>query len=181
MNTARLLRVVLFGAAFAVSAAEQTVPAPGSEAKQTDTPAAYAPPHSSSPDKTQPVPSSTTEVVQKIVAPEPRYPAHPPVKDTARAKATTPTTPAKIVMATPPPPRRAETTPTTPKPGYVWVPGNYVPVDGEWRWVAGEWGVPATPVSVWIEARYDPATKTWTPGYWQPDRPDPVEPAPIKD
>jgi hypothetical protein len=51
----------------------------------------------------------------------------------------------------------------------VWVPGNYIPVKGEWRWVRGEWAVPAQPISVWIPSRYDPKEKKWSPGYWQPD------------
>jgi len=44
-----------------------------------------------------------------------------------------------------------------------------MPVKGVWRWVNGEWAVPATPISVWISANYDAKEKKWSPGYWQPD------------
>lgn len=84
-------------------------------------------------------------------------------------------------IAAPPPVPRPETKPPAPAAGYVWVPGHYMPVKGEWQWVAGEWGVPATPSSVWIDARYDAKVKYWTPGYWQPDRPTPEPSAPTKD
>ena len=81
-------------------------------------------------------------------------------------------------METPPPPLRAEKKPPMPAPGLVWVPGHWVPVKGEWEWTPGEWGVPATPISVWIDAKYDPKTKQWHACYWQPDRPSPHRPDP---
>ena len=137
----------------------------------TDQPAPYAPAPKA------PVPPTTSETLQSIAGPVPRYPAHPSAEKPGKVAATKPVEP-RIVIPTPPPPARPETVPTAGKPGHVWVPGHYVPLDGQWRWVAGEWGVPATPISVWVEARYDTKTKTWTPGYWQPDRPDPPEPAP---
>ena len=76
-------------------------------------------------------------------------------------------------METPPPAARKETRPKSPEPGLVWVPGHWRPVQGEWTWVNGEWGFPPTPVSVWIEPKYDPVTKQWSAGYWQPDREEP--------
>jgi hypothetical protein len=82
----------------------------------------------------------------------------------------------RFVMETPPPPVRPEKKPSIPAPGMVWVPGHWVAVKGEWQWRPGEWGVPATPISVWIDAYYDPKTKHWSPGYWQPDRPAPHQP-----
>ena len=124
-----------------------------------------------------PAPSTTTETLQKLGVPAPRYPAHPPAKPSgARGGARAETT-AKVVMPTPPPSLRTETKPPAPAEGLVWVPGHYVPINEQWRWVAGEWGVPATPASVWIEATYDRKTASWSPGYWQPDRPEPSEAA----
>jgi hypothetical protein len=79
-------------------------------------------------------------------------------------------------METPPPAPRAETKSPAPAAGYVWIPGHWTPVKGQWQWTPGEWATPATAASVWIEARYDSKTKEWTAGYWQPDRPDSYEP-----
>jgi hypothetical protein len=123
-----------------------------------------------------PAPTTTAEALQKLGVPAPRYPAHPPPKKPGERAQATGATSAKIIMATPPPPSRAETKPAAPAGNFVWVPGHYVPLNNEWRWVAGEWGVPATPASVWIEASYDPKTKSWSPGYWQPDRPETYDP-----
>ena len=81
----------------------------------------------------------------------------------------------QVRMDTPPPPLRTEKKSPLPAPGLVWVPGHWTPVEGKWQWTAGEWGIPATPVSVWIDASYDPKTKHWSPGYWQPDRIQPYE------
>ncbi len=89
---------------------------------------------------------------------------------------------APVAMKTPPPALRPETKPTAPAQGLVWVPGHWVAVKGEWHWTAGVWSVPATPISVWIEARYDAKTNEWTPGYWQPDREQPYDTeAPLVD
>jgi hypothetical protein len=80
--------------------------------------------------------------------------------------------PAARLMATPPPAPRTEVKPSPPDAHSVWVPGHWAPEAGEWKWTAGQWTTPATPTSVWIEAKYDAKTKKWSPGYWQPDRPD---------
>lgn len=86
------------------------------------------------------------------------------------------------VMETPPPAPRAETKPESPSAGLVWVPGHWAAVKGEWQWNAGMWSIPATPSSIWIPAKYDVKTKQWSAGYWQPDRPQPIEPQlPAKD
>jgi hypothetical protein len=82
----------------------------------------------------------------------------------------------RFTMENPPPPPRAEKKPPIPAPGMVWVPGHWMPVKGEWQWTPGSWGIPATPISVWIDAKYDPKTKLWSPGYWQPDRVAPEQP-----
>lgn len=79
-------------------------------------------------------------------------------------------------METPPPAPRTETKTPAPAPGYVWMPGHWTPVKGEWQWTPGEWGLPPTAASVWIEGKYDSKTKQWSGGYWQPDRPDSYEP-----
>lgn len=86
-----------------------------------------------------------------------------------------------IVVETPPPPARKEEKPPQPSAGMKWVPGQWSPRDGKWEWKAGQWDFPATPISVWIEAKYDEKTKRWTAGYWQPDRPAPYEPEPSND
>jgi hypothetical protein len=80
-----------------------------------------------------------------------------------------------LKVETPPPAAREEKKPPSPGAGLVWVPGHWVPVKGEWQWRPGEWGFPATPISVWIEAKYDDKSKQWTAGYWQPDRAAPHE------
>ena len=82
---------------------------------------------------------------------------------------------APVATKTPPPAPREETKPPAPAQGLVWVPGHWAPAKGEWQWTAGTWSIPATPISVWIEARYDSETREWTPGYWQPDREQPYE------
>ncbi len=88
----------------------------------------------------------------------------------------------RFIMAVPPPPARTEAKTPPPVGNFVWVPGHWAPKDGEWQWVAGTWGIPATPASVWIDAKYDAKTKRWSPGYWQPDRPYAPEPdSPPKD
>jgi hypothetical protein len=115
---------------------------------------------------TSPTASLTRAEAQQVILRAQKYEAHPPPGGEARVS-----TP-DFVMAEPPPPARAESRPPIPVAGYVWVPGHYMPVAGSWRWVQGEWAQPATPISVWIPARYDSSKKIWTPGYWQPDRPD---------
>ena len=87
-----------------------------------------------------------------------------------------------VAMPAPPPAARAETKPPALAENLVWVPGHWAPQEGQWKWVTGQWSVPATPASVWIEAKYDPAAKRWDAGYWQPDRPDSYEgEAPAKE
>jgi hypothetical protein len=120
-------------------------------------------------------PTLTLAEAQKVIVASRKYEAHPPSTGPAgrpsEARVLTP----DFERLEPPPAPRAETKPESPTAGYVWVPGHYMPVSREWRWVRGEWAAPATPVSVWIPARYDPTEKKWTPGYWQPDRPDGYE------
>ena len=80
-----------------------------------------------------------------------------------------------VAMSTPPPPARAETKTSAAATGQVWVPGHWAPVKGEWQWTPGQWQIPPTPVSVWIDSKYDAKTKQWSAGYWQPDRPESYE------
>jgi hypothetical protein len=80
-----------------------------------------------------------------------------------------------VPMLHAPPMAQVEAKPPSPVAGRVWVPGHWVPEKGEWRWTKGEWRLPPTPISVWIEPRYDAKTKQWSAGYWQPDRPDSYE------
>lgn len=120
---------------------------------------------------------SLAEAQQKVATAPVRYPAHPDASkadDKSKPAAADAPKP-DFAMATPPPAPRLETKPPTPGADRVWVPGHYMPEKGAWVWVAGEWGIPATPSSVWIEARYDVKERRWSPGYWQPDRPAPGE------
>ena len=73
------------------------------------------------------------------------------------------------LIATPPPKPLAETKPAAPGPKYIWVAGHYIPVKGQWQWVAGRWSMPPTVESVWIQGTYDATTKHWSEGHWQPD------------
>jgi hypothetical protein len=73
------------------------------------------------------------------------------------------------IVAVPPPSPRVETKLAAPGNNYVWKPGHWTPVQGEWQWTPGEWAVPPTPISVWIEGTYDGKTRRWSPGYWEPD------------
>lgn len=127
------------------------------------------------------IPALTRAEERQLIAEAKRYVAHPPKEGNAvisKPKVTTP----DFDIAEPPPAPRSETKPEAPGPGYVWVEGHYMPVKGQWRWVRGEWAVPALPISVWIPARYDEKEKTWSPGYWQPDVPAAIPPPePAKD
>ena len=102
-----------------------------------------------------------------VAHPQPQSPSQPqlPSQPTNGSLVTTP----DFDMAEPPPAPRAETKPPAPAPNLVWVPGHYMPVKKVWRWVTGEWAVPATPISIWIPAHYNSTEKRWAPGYWQPD------------
>lgn len=121
------------------------------------------------------------EALKKIAAAH-QYVAHPSPPPPAGKIAEPQVMMPAFEMDTPPPAPRTETKPAAPAAGQVWVPGHYMPVEHQWRWVRGEWAVPATPISVWIPARYDEKEKKWTPGYWQPDAPaQTVTEAPKKD
>jgi len=167
------LRVVRIGgglAAFAmfsttVTTAEPASSAPNQKLGETVDPAL--------------TPALTRAEALKLIDGARRYVAHP----TATSPASTSGMPSEPVvttpdfqMDTPPPAPREETKPEAPAAGYVWVPGHYMPVKREWRWVRGEWAVPAQPISVWIPAKYDAKEKKWAPGYWQPDATTPNEP-----
>ena len=81
----------------------------------------------------------------------------------------------RLRIAVPPPEPREETKTTAPGSNYVWKPGHWAPAEGKWEWIAGEWAVPPTSISVWIEGKYDEKEKRWAPGYWQPDSIQPAE------
>lgn len=122
-----------------------------------------------------PAPELSFAEARKLVVAGRKYVAHPRISGAGEATAPGSDVPDGFEIATPPPAPRAESRPASPGPGLVWVPGHYMPVKGEWRWVRGEWAGPATPASVWIQGQYDAEKKTWSPGYWQPDRPAPAE------
>ncbi len=72
-------------------------------------------------------------------------------------------------IAAPPPKPLVEKKTAAPGPMYAWVAGHYIPLKGEWKWVAGKWSMPPTVESVWIEGTYDAQAKHWSEGHWQPD------------
>lgn len=120
---------------------------------------------------TAPASDALTRVeAQKLVGEARQYVAHPSKSSKSAISEPKVTTP-EFDMAEPPPAPRPEMKSETPSPGMVWVPGHYMPVKGQWRWVMGEWAVPALPISVWIPAAYNEKEKKWSPGYWQPDIP----------
>jgi hypothetical protein len=125
-------------------------------------------------------PVLTRAEAQEKIALAKRYMAHPPRTGEGNRAEPLVNMP-EFDIAIPPPAPRAETKPAAPAADQVWVAGHYMPVEGEWRWVRGEWAVPATPISVWIPARYDEKRQKWAPGYWQPDVPTPApEESPTK-
>lgn len=154
-------------------------------------------------ENSSPSPTPSMEARQRPEAPAPPSPVSPPVarivakkpapnasaeaatahsssdaidesiEEAKRAHIRPASAPVEIEPAPPPP--HPEKQPASPAAGLVWVPGHWRPVNGEWQWTPGEWRIPATPISVWIEAEYDSATSHWRPGYWQPDRSQPYE------
>jgi len=46
------------------------------------------------------------------------------------------------------------------------VSGHYTLLGNQWSWVNGAWTVPPAPGAIWINGRYDAATRRWTEGYW---------------
>jgi hypothetical protein len=175
MNSKKLAGVAGCVCAMMVNAlAEDAGAKNSSAAKPVEKAAANAP---AAPDAVPPTRKTATETLQDLGAVTPRYPAHPPATKAGAPGKVTAAKLANITMPTPPPAPRPEKKPTAPTGNFVWVPGHYVPLKDEWHWVAGEWGVPATPSSVWIESTYDPKTKSWSPGYWQPDRADADDPS----
>lgn len=107
---------------------------------------------------------------QQLLARAKKYEAHPD-KGGDEGKPSEPQPlPSVFSMESPPPAPKTEGKPLAPGPDLVWVDGHYMPVENQWRWVTGAWAKPATPISVWIPARYDEKTKKWYPGYWEPDR-----------
>lgn len=155
---------------FAVSAFGNSSDAKPASAKEKPARPSEASPHVTSEKATAGKPATAARDVSKTLI----------AGSDAEAKATEEAKSAHIrpgaelhPMETPPPPPRQEEKPASPAGGLIWVPGHWRPVKGEWTWVKGEWGFPPTPVSVWIEPRYDPVTKQWSAGYWQPDREEP--------
>jgi hypothetical protein len=157
--------------AAAVGAEKSVAPAVGKPAAPLESEA--KPPSSSDPATVAATtPALTRGEAQETIVFAKRYVAHPPKVGPDGQEGPRVTMP-EFDIAIPPPEPRTESKPAAPGPGVVWVPGHYMPVKGEWRWVRGEWAVPATPISVWIPARWDEKKQQWAPGYWQPDAPTP--------
>lgn len=128
-----------------------------------------APSATASPDAQDSSPLTRAEA-QQVITESRQYVAHPAPRTDGKPAEPEVVTPG-FDMPEPPPAPLTETKPPAPAPNQVWVPGHFMPVKKQWRWVRGEWAVPATPSSVWIPARYDEKDKKWSPGYWQPDVP----------
>jgi hypothetical protein len=136
-----------------------------------------SPPKVPSPLAMKPSSANLTSATENNRPLEPNEAANRELSDEQRAEARRshiqPLDPLR--MTVPPPPRREETKPAQPAANYVWKPGHWAPVNGEWQWTPGEWALPPTRISVWIESKYDPQDQRWTPGYWQPDTIAPTE------
>lgn len=85
-----------------------------------------------------------------------------------RAQRDTLGTVAAVSAPNPPPAAPAETVPVSPGQNYQWVPGHFTLTNGQWNWMRGTWVVPPSNGAVWVDGRYDPATRRWTPGHWEP-------------
>jgi hypothetical protein len=69
-----------------------------------------------------------------------------------------------VAYGTPPPPPAYYYAPE-PRPGYVWVEGNWYWNSDQWAWRHGHW-ISARPGYVWMQGAW--RDHTWYPGYWRP-------------
>lgn len=171
MNITRSFVVVGVCGLLAASASADNTAAPAAPARPLETPSAStaAPTSPGRPTTTATASETKASEPTQAPSPSPALEANQAAEEAKRAHIRPATEP--LMMDTPPPPAPADVKPPRPDASYVWVPGHWSPVQGEWKWQAGEWAVPATPASVWIDPKYDPKTKQWSAGYWQPDRP----------
>jgi outer membrane lipoprotein SlyB len=84
------------------------------------------------------------------------------VSDTASASQTT------TYVTQAPPPTPVETVVIAPRPGYVWIDGEWI-WDGRWVWTGGYWGVPPYPHATWVRGNWERGPRGWhgTRGHWR--------------
>jgi outer membrane lipoprotein SlyB len=85
----------------------------------------------------------------------------------------TPTTvaesqPVRAVVEQAPPVAPVETVVVAPRPGYVWVGGEWMWCGG-WYWMAGHWDCPPMPASVWVVGSWSRGPRGWSceRGHWR--------------
>lgn len=66
-----------------------------------------------------------------------------------------------IMIGTPPPPIRYEAVPVMPEPGYVWTPGYWAPVQGQYVWYSGRWARPPYYGAAWRSPRWVHEDRGW--------------------
>jgi hypothetical protein len=65
----------------------------------------------------------------------------------------------------PPPPPPVVYMPAMPAPGYVWVPGYWVPNGRRHAWREGRWMRPPHAKARWVAPKYK--ARRFYPGYWR--------------
>jgi len=60
-----------------------------------------------------------------------------------------------VVIASAPPPPRAEIIVAQPSPAHVWIKGYWVWREGRHFWVSGRWELPPRAGMVWVEPRWE--------------------------
>jgi hypothetical protein len=72
------------------------------------------------------------------------------------------------VIVEPPPQPRYEIVPE-PRPGFVWIRGEYVRRGRAYVWVGGRWGRIPEGRRHWVEARWDHGPRGWVriEGHWE--------------
>ena len=67
-----------------------------------------------------------------------------------------------------PPPAPMETIVVAPRPGYVWVGGEWI-WSGGWYWSAGHWDFPPQPTAVWVVGSWSRGPHGWhgEHGHWR--------------
>jgi outer membrane lipoprotein SlyB len=79
-----------------------------------------------------------------------------------------PVTATTVVASAPPPPPVETVTVIAPRPGYVWVDGEWI-WSGSWVWVAGHWAYPPHPEAIWVRGDWGRGPRGWyrSPGHWR--------------
>ena len=74
-----------------------------------------------------------------------------------------------VVRIGPPPPRPVEVVPAPPHRGWVWVPGYHRWDGHRYVWVGGRYVKPPRPGAVWVAGDWHPERggQVWHAGYWR--------------